>query len=164
MTVKYKTSIHKLSHLSGHYLEVSEAVIEKLGGLKMRLICTLNKSLSFQCGMVALGEGKAYILLNAAKMKELEAREGAKVEVELKADDSTYGMEVPKELSEVFKQDKEAKKRFDKLPPGKRRYIIYYISQVKSTQLRIDRAIMLMTNLKSLPVGKETFKGLLTKI
>lgn len=72
-------------------------------------------------------------------------------------------MEVPAELKELFAQDNVGKERFDALVPGKRRYIIYYINMVKSPGLRIERAVRLISNLKSLPPGKESFKGLLAR-
>ncbi len=41
------------------------------------------------------------------------------------------------------------------------RYVIFYVSSVKSTQLRVDRAVRLIGNLKKLPVGKESFRQML---
>jgi hypothetical protein len=43
------------------------------------------------------------------------------------------------------------------------RYIIHYVASVKSSQLKIDRAFLLLTNLKKLPKGKETFRAMLGK-
>lgn len=161
--IKFNTSIHRLEHLVGmHYLEVSEKVVQQLGGkLKIRLLCTLNNAITFQCGLVALGSGKAYISINAKRMKQLGLKQGDKVAVALEKDSSKYGMEVPEELSELLAQDDEGRKRFNRLTPGKQRYIIHYVSSVKSSQLRIDRAILLITNLKRLPPGKEDFRGML---
>ena len=112
---------------------------------------------------MALGEGKAYISINAARMKKLKVEEGDTVSVSLTKDESKYGMELPEELVEIFRQDKEAKRRFDLLTPGKQRYIIFYVAGVKNPQLRIDRAMLLLTNLKKLPEGKEEFRAMLGK-
>ncbi len=161
--IQFQTYISRLAHLVGmHYLEIPATIVKKLAAnFNIRLLCTVNDSITFQCGLVALGNGSAYISINAKRMKTLGVKNGDEVTVILKEDKSKYGMEVPKELSELFKQDLEGKKRFDLLPPGKQRYIIYYVSQVKSTQLRIDRAILLITNLKRLPLGKEAFREML---
>ena len=67
-------------------------------------------------------------------------------------------MEMPPELAELLRQDEEGKTRFNQLTPGRQRYIIHYVSAVKSSQLRIDRAILLIENLKKLPKGKESFR------
>ena len=72
-------------------------------------------------------------------------------------------MEIPVVMAEIFKQDKEAKRRFDLLTPGKQRYVIFYVAGVKSTQLRVYRAMLLLGNLKKLPEGKEAFRAMLGK-
>jgi hypothetical protein len=163
MQIKFKSKVKKLEHLSGHYLEVPATVVKKVGGIsKQRWICTIG-SLSWQCGLVAHKLGSAYILLNQKLMKKGGLKEGATVDVELKKDQSKFGMTVPKELSELFAQDKEGKARFEALVPGKRRYIIYYVNQVKGPQLRVERAVRCISNLKNLPKGKESFAGILAK-
>jgi hypothetical protein len=161
--ISFITQIKRLEHfVNTHYLEVPEAVIQQLSKkLKTKLICTVNQSLTFQCGLVALGEGRAYITLSGKRMKQLGVSYGHEVAVLLEEDESTYGMEVPEELAELLAQDDEGKKRFHGLPMGKQRYIIFYISSVKSSQLRIDRAVQLIGNLKRLPVGKESFRDIL---
>jgi hypothetical protein len=161
--VKFKTRIDRLPHLLNmHYIEIPERIIKKLGGkYSMRLMCTVNSSLTFQGGIVALGEGRGYISINTRRMKQIGVVAGDTVSIELNKDDSKYGMEIPEELSTLLEQDPEGKKRFDNLTPGRQRYIIHYVSSVKSVQLRIDRAILLITNLKKLPPGKENFREML---
>jgi hypothetical protein len=160
---KFKSSVKKLEHLSGHYLDVPAPIVKKLGGVtKSRWKCTVN-NITWQCGLVAHKNGGAYILLNQKLMKQAALRPDSSVMVSLTADKSKFGMEVPRELQELFAQDKEGKKRFEALTPGKRRYIIYYVNQVKGAQSRVERAVRCITNLKSLPKGKESFAGILAK-
>ena len=110
---------------------------------------------------MALTEGKAYISINAKRMKDLNAKIGDLVSVIITEDTSEYGVELAEELAELFKQDPEGKKRFDQLTPGTQRYILNYVSVVKSPQLRLERAFLLITNLKKIPIGKEHFRDLL---
>ncbi|HNS12398.1 MAG TPA: YdeI/OmpD-associated family protein [Bacteroidia bacterium] len=161
--IVYSTPIQKLEHLvSMRYLEVPPKVIKKLGGtFKVRLLCTVNKKITFQGGLVALGNGSGYVSFNLKRMKEIGVKDGEVVQVILRPDPSKYGMEVPLELAELFRQDKEGKKRFDGLSPGKQRYVLHYVSAVKNTQKRVDRAILLIENLKKLPKGKENFRDML---
>ena len=162
--ISFKTKIFKLQHLAGHYIDIPAAVVKKAGGTgKQRFICTVNKDLTWKCGLVSHGAGKAYILLNKKLMQTGNFNVGQEVNVVLKKDTSRYGMDVPAELKELFAQDKIGKERFDGLVAGKRRYIIYYINMVKSADLRVERAVRLISNLKGLPPGKESFKGLLAK-
>ena len=162
-SIQFKTHINRLPHLVGmHYIEVPKKIIQKLGGkLNVRLICTVNKALTFQCGPVALGNGEAYISLNAKRMKQLGVKNRDEILVSLIKDTSKYGIDMSEELAELLKQDDEGKKRFNNLPPAKQRYIIYYVSLVKSSRLRIERAILLITNLKMLKPGKESFREIL---
>jgi hypothetical protein len=160
--MKFDSSISKLDHLNTHYIEIPVTIVKKLGGkFNVRLLCTLNNKLTFQCGIVALGEGKGYISINAKRLATLNLKKGDKVDVQLKKDDSEFGADVPEELAEVFAQDQEGFQRFEKLVAGKQRFIIRHVTTVKSSQLRIERALSLINNLKRLAPGKETFKGML---
>ncbi|MBL6445130.1 DUF1905 domain-containing protein [Fulvivirga sp. 29W222] len=161
--IKFKTTIGQLDYINMKYLEIPKEVVDEYGTMKIRLVCTVNNVLSFQCGLMALGKGKAYISINAKRMKELGVKLGDQVQVALEKDNSKYGMDVPEELEELLKQDYEGKRRFDKLTPGMQRYIIYYVSGVKSPNLKLERAIRLIENLKKSIEGKETFRFLLGK-
>lgn len=162
--IRFKTHIDKLSYLKTFYLEVPATIVKKIGGIgKVRLICEVNKALSFQCGLMSLPEGKAYISINSKRMKELGVEMGDFVNIILTEDTSEYGVDVPEELTELFKQDPEGKRRFDLLKPGMQRYILNHVNTVKSPQLRVDRAFTLISNLKNLTQGKETFKEILGK-
>ncbi|MBC7485901.1 MAG: DUF1905 domain-containing protein [Cytophagaceae bacterium] len=160
--MKFSSAVYKLDRLNTHYIEIPLAVVKKLGGkFNIRLLCTLNNKLTFQCGIVALGEGKGYISLNAKRLAELNLKKGNTVEVLLKKDDSEFGAKVPEELAEVFAQDQEGFKRFEILVAGKQRFIIRHVTAVKNSQLKIERALAIIHNLKKLPLGKETFKGMM---
>ncbi|MCJ8163922.1 DUF1905 domain-containing protein [Pontibacter sp. E15-1] len=156
----FQTHIGLLTHLPGmHYLEVPKEVAQALEA--GRLHCTVNGKLTFQCGLVALGEGKAYITISKKRMQELEVKLGSTVAVALEKDDSPYGTEVPAEMAELLRQDEEGNRRFLLLKPGMQRYMLHHVGAVKNPQLRVDRAITLIENLKKLPEGKENFRAML---
>lgn len=161
--LQFNTHIGKLEYLMGtHYIEVPAEVVQTLGGkFNVRLLCTVNNTLTYQCGIVALGQGRGYITLSKARLKQLDLQEGSAVSITLEKDDSQFGTPVPEELAELFRQDDEGKARFDQLKPGMQRYIIQHVGAVKSSQLKIDRAITLIENLKRLVPGKETFREIL---
>ena len=165
----FETSIDHLSSLKLHYLVIPSTVLFKLNGneesgkFNQRLIVKVNDSISWQAGIVALGEGNGYIAISMARMKKLGVERYDTVHVSLTKDNSEYGQEFPAELVEVLAQDLEAEKRFKELTPGKQRTLIYYILQVKSSDKRIERSLLFMKNLKSLLPGKETMRGLFGK-
>ncbi|MCX6352068.1 MAG: YdeI/OmpD-associated family protein [Bacteroidetes bacterium] len=162
--LQFTSEIYRLEYLLNvHYIEVPKNIVDATGGIgKMRLVCEVNNTLSFKCGLVALADGKAYITLNNARCKKLGVKEGSPVEIVLIKDESEFGMDMPEELAELFNQDEEGVARFRKLTPAMQRYIIFYVSQVKSSNKRIERALLLIENLKRLPDnGKETFREML---
>ena len=167
--IEYTSEIYRLDKLKLFYIEVPVEIISQLNGkfekgkLNHRVVITINNQLNWQGGIVALGDGIGYITLSTARMKQLSVHLNDTVNVSLKLDTSKYGFDVPEELEELLKQDIEGNRRFELLKPGMQRYIIYYIIQVKSSEKRLDRALLLINNLKLTIEGKEEFKTLLGK-
>jgi len=160
-TFEFSSHLDHLSKLKLHYVTVPADILNEVGGIGERVMCSINGHDAFHAGMVALGGGAAYITINKKRMKAFGIDKGDQVQVYLSPDNSKYGMEVPEELMALLDQDDEGRKRFEDLTAGKQRYIIHYVSQVKSSQLKIDRAILLINNLKALPVGEFDFRKLL---
>ncbi|MBK9105602.1 MAG: DUF1905 domain-containing protein [Saprospiraceae bacterium] len=124
-----------------------------------RVVCKLNDSLEVQCAIMPAGEGVYFINLNKKIRDQLHLKEGSKVSVHLEKDNSEFGLPFPVELDEVLAQDKVGKDYFFKLTPGKQRNIIYGVSQVKNTDLRIQRAMIMIEHLKN-NKGKIDFRQL----
>ncbi|MAO66589.1 MAG: hypothetical protein CL666_16480 [Balneola sp.] len=163
MNITFNSYIDHLPKLKLHHVTVPAEIVEKVGGIGTRLMCSINGEKAFHGGMVALGGGAAYITVNKKRMKEYAVEKGDEVEVILTEDTSKYGMEMPEELEALLEQDAEGVRRFKNITPRQQRYIIHYVSQVKSSQKRIDRAIMLINNLKDLPEDEFDFRRLLGK-
>lgn len=165
LTIRFHATIHRLQHLLNvHYVEVTPAELGRLGiRQSVRLKCVLQGvgKVNFQCGLVALGNGSFYITINNGRLKTLGRKEGQSVDVSLQLDESEFGMEMPDALAELFAQDFQGYECFKHLPAGKQRYVIYHVSQVKNQQLRVNRAITLIENLKKYPLGKATFRQML---
>jgi len=161
---EFDTRVGKIDYLNTYYLFIPADIVKTIGGVSgKRFVCLVNEKINYQSGLVALGDGEAYICISTKRMKEAGCALGDIVRLKLTPDKSEFGLDVPEELQEVFNQDPEGEERFRKLTPGKQRYIIYYVSGVKNPQLRVDRALLLIGNLKKLPVGKEEFKAMLGK-
>ena len=169
MTIQYPTkfssSIHRLEHLLGvHYLIVPKSITDNLNLIQSRrFICTINETISWQCGLVSLSQGDYYITISKQRLDESKLKVGDEINVELTKDPSEYGMEVPEELFELLQQDDEGRRRFGILTPGRQRYIIGYVAGVKNPTKRLDRALLLIGNLVKLPEGSEQFRDLLSK-
>jgi len=89
------------------------------------------------------------ILISFGKryQKELCVTTSDFFQLQIIEDTTTYGVEMPEELSAVLETDVKAFERFNKLTDGKKRSLIYYILRIKNTQTRVDRALMICENL-----------------
>lgn len=167
--ITYHSQIHLLANLKLTYVEIPEEILlqtkteDDKSIYNQRFYIQVNDSEVWQAGVVALGEGKGYITVKKDILKKNQLTIGDEVTVKLERNFSEYGLEVSEEFLEVLRQDPEGERRFNLLPLGKRRYIIYYVNQVKSSTKKIERAWFLISNLKKLPVGKEEFRGILGK-
>lgn len=141
---------------------IPKEMVVEVGGLGTRLLCSVNGFERFHCGLVAFGDGRAYITVNKKRLKKYGVEIGDEISMQLEHDHSKYGVEMPEELEALLEQDIEGASYFEALSDGKKRYIIQYVGAVKSSQLKIDRAIMLIENLKTMP-GKFDFRYLLGK-
>lgn len=165
----FNSSIDLLTSLKLHYVLIPSAILtslnegEEKGKFNQRVIIRLNDTIEWQGGIVALREGDGYVAISKARMKQLKIERYDEVSVRLTKDNSEFGHQFPEELKEVFKQDPETEQRFRDMSLGKQRTIIYYILQVKSSEKRAERSWVFMNNLKLLPKGKETMRGIFGK-
>lgn len=161
--ISFTTTLDNASSVGYTCLVVPGKVVKEIGGFSTRLLCSVNKNELFHCGLVRLGNGNGGIILNKKRRTDWEIDLEDTIEVTLMPDSSKYGVEMPEELEALLELDKEAASRFETITPGQQRYIINYVNGVKSSQKRIDRAIMLIENLKKMPEGTFDFRQLLGK-
>ncbi|MDX2189351.1 MAG: YdeI/OmpD-associated family protein [Bacteroidota bacterium] len=157
----FTTEIQKINSALWNYVifvpeNVSQFCVET--SIK-RLVCTLNDEISFQCALTPYGNNIWYIHLSAKIRKQLSLKEGSKVSVNLVKDTSEYGLPMPEEFREVLYSDEEGNQYFHALTPGKQRSLLYIAANVKSIDLRIKRAIVIIEHLKMMN-GKIDFKKL----
>ena len=149
-TFHLKAQLQLLNKPKMTFVIIPENLVESICGLGTRLLCSVNGFPEFHCGLVAYGNGEGYISINKKRQREFGVRLGDEVTIELSHDLSKYGMHMPEELEALLEQDPEGAALFEALSGGKKRYIIYHVDSVKSSQLKIDRAIMLINNLKTM--------------
>lgn len=148
--VQFKSELIKPDPQSGwHFVRVKGKVgekFEKKDGSR-RVVCTINGAESFQCALLP-SDGDFVIVVNKTKRDRLKIAAGDKVTVELKADDSKYGLPMPKELREVLRQDPDGDRVFHSLTKGRQRSILYFIGKVKDIDRRIHTALVFIEHLK----------------
>jgi hypothetical protein len=137
------------SRIAKHFLEQGDK----------RVICRLNRDHTFQCAIMPAGDDVFFININKKIRDQLKLKEGQKIQVYLEKDTSTYGLPFPEELKAVLDQDPEGNRLFHQLTPGKQRNMIYGVSQVKNTDRRIQRALIMIEHLRQ-NGGKLDFRKL----
>ena len=127
-------------------LDVEKKLIDKKS---RRVICTLDGVEEYQCAILHYRTRLPVISVNTGLRKKLRLDFGSKVDVLLKRDSSEYGLPLPEELRELFRQDKEGSEFFHALTRGKQRTLLYIIGQGKSTDRRIERSLVIVQHLKA---------------
>jgi hypothetical protein len=125
--IKFTTRLTKsLGYDSGwHFIPVTAKIgekFEKKDGSR-RVVCTINGTETFQCALLP-SDGDFVIVVNKVKRDKLKIVDGDKITIELKTDDSKYGLPMPAEFKEVLKQDPAGNKLFHSLTPGKQRSVL----------------------------------------
>lgn len=149
--VKFKTKLFRSpGHVSGWYFVPVKGRIgekfEKKDGTR-RIVCTINGTESFQCALLP-SDGDFVIVVNKVKRTKLGIGDGDKILVEIRQDDSKYGLPMPEELQEVLNQDPAGDKLFHALTAGKQRSMLYFIGKVKDIDRRIHAALVFVEHLK----------------
>ncbi|MFK8007852.1 MAG: YdeI/OmpD-associated family protein [Saprospiraceae bacterium] len=158
MEFKGKIDNFQNSNVYGHHLIVPEEVVEFFSKKNIkRFTCTLNNEYQFPCAFMPKGKGIYFIHINAEVRKIYRLRVGSKVSVKLEPDESKYGMPMPEEMDELLKIDDEARQYFHALTKGKQRSLLYIIGKPKSSEIRINKAIVITEHLKRMN-GKLDFK------
>jgi hypothetical protein len=124
-----------------------------------RVRCTIGDQATFSAPLLHDGDGGFFITLNQSRLKKMNWEEGQPVTLQIESDDSPYGTEVSDAFLACLDDDEEASALFHALTPGKQRTLIHWVDQVKSSEIRIRRALVVMEHLKEVG-GKLDFKRL----
>ena len=133
-----------------HYFMLDNKTVARVtkGGNK-RAICKLNNQVEFHCAIMPKKEGGHFVNVGLAICKKLGLKEGSTVSATFSIDQTDYQFAMPDELKEVLDTDGKAKKLFHSLTEGNQRGLIYLVTQVKSVDKRIERALKISEQLKN---------------
>ncbi len=107
-----------------------------------------GQHIDFYAALKREKSGLHKIYFSKAKQKELGVFMNDYFQLQIFEDTSKYGVEISEELEAVLLSDYDAFTIFENLTPGKQRSIIYAIQRYKSPQMRVDKALILIENLK----------------
>lgn len=136
------------------HITVPEEIVHIVGGFGTRLLCSINGNEQIHSGLMGKGDGRGMLIINKKLQKKWGITFDDEVTATIELDASKYGMKMPEELEALLEQDKLGLEKFEQITPGQQRFIISYVGGVKSLQKRVDRAIMMIENLKTMKPGK----------
>ena len=144
---KSEQTIGQLEKRKGGYffLKIEAEIINQFEKKRQtRFLCTLENSLTFQCGLNHLGDGNFFIILSAKNLQSVNKSLGENIHYELNEDPNPLGVEMPEVLEAVLEQDETLKLTFESLTLGKKRNIIHQINKIKDIDLQILKTIKLI--------------------
>ena len=150
---KYKSEqiIGQLEKRKGgyFYLKIEAEIINQFKNKRQtRFICTLEKNLSFQCGLNRLGDGNFFIILSTKNLQTLNKNLGEIINFELNEDPNPLGVEMPEVLEAILEQDETLKATFESLTLGKKRNVIHQIIKIKGIDKQIEKTTNLINEAK----------------
>jgi hypothetical protein len=146
-TFKSHQTIGQLEKRKGGYffLTIEADVINQFQNKRhTRFLCTLEDSLTFQCGLNHLGDGNFFIILSSSNLDVVQKKLGDKIHFELNEDPNPLGVDMPEILDAIIAQDEQLKDIFDSLTLGKKRNIIHQIIKIKDIDKQIQKIIKLI--------------------
>ncbi|BFP39622.1 hypothetical protein FGF1_04670 [Flavobacteriaceae bacterium GF1] len=137
---KGKQTIKQLEKRKGgyFYLKLDSKIINQFSRKRAtRMICTIDKEVSYRCGLNHLGDGNFYIIIAGKYLKKLNKEIGNEVSYKIEEDPDQLGVEIPEVLTVFLGQDLEAKAIFDRLTDGKKRSLIYSFAKIKDIDKQV---------------------------
>ena len=146
---KSEQIIGQLEKRKGGYffLKIQAEIINQFENKRQtRFLCTLEKSLTFQCGLNHLGDGNFFIILSTKNLQTVNKELGDKIHYELNEDPNPLGVDIPEVLEAILEQDENIKATFDSLTLGKKRNVIHQINKIKDVDKQVQKTVKLIND------------------
>ena len=146
---KSEQIIGQLEKRKGGYffLKIQAEIINQFENKRQtRFLCTLEKSLTFQCGLNHLGDGNFFIILSTKNLQTVNKELGDKIHYELNEDPNPLGVDIPEVLEAILEQDENIKATFDSLTLGKKRNVIHQINKIKDVDKKVQKTVKLIND------------------
>lgn len=102
------------------FLKIEADIINQFKNKRhTRFLCTLEDSLTFQCGLNHYGDGNFFIILSNSNLEIVQKYLGDKIHFELNEDPNPLGVHMPEILETILDQDEYLKAIFEGLTLGK---------------------------------------------
>jgi len=144
--MKFKTTILQTGNNTG--IEVTEVILNKLGGGKKPLVTVTINAHTYRSAVGKMGE-KYLISLSAENRKKANVHGGDTIEVDVELDTQPRTVDVPEDLQKALDKNQTAKTNFEKLAPSKKKAIVLSIIDAKTEETKMRRIEKTVESLKS---------------
>lgn len=127
---------------SFHFI-IPDSIANDLIKKGKRVICTINNSVTYQCGLLSAGDLGHFVNVNATIRKQAKIDWRDKVSITLISDTSKYGLPVPEVFEELLEQDTAFDTLFHDLTKGKQRSLLYLVGTFKSEQKQLEKTMVI---------------------
>ncbi|WP_435353571.1 YdeI/OmpD-associated family protein [Emticicia sp. SJ17W-69] len=139
--MKYKTKILQFGNNTG--IEVTEEILEQLGGGKKPLVKVTLNGYTYQSAVAKMGD-KFLISLSSENRKNANVKGGDELEITIELDTEPRTVALPEDFEKALDKNSSAKAAFEKLAPSKKKAMVISIQDAKTAetkQKRIEKAI-----------------------
>ena len=158
--MKFKSRLDREEHSDIYtwFFAVDKDIAEQfIDGKDRRIVCTVNGEVKYHCAIHSFGTNGFRIMLNQQRCKQLGIVRGEEISVEIEKDTSEYGVPIGEELREVLDQNPDADRIFHSFTKGMQRTLIYWVNNVKSSDIKIRRALVMTDHIVN-QGGKPDYK------
>lgn len=146
--MKFKTKIVQTGNNTG--IEVSEQILNELGGGKKPLVVVRLNNYSYRSAVGKMGD-KFMISLSAENRKNANVKGGDEMVVNIELDTKPRTVDLPLPFQKALNKNKIAKKNFEALAPSKKKAIALSITDAKTEETRnrrIEKALEALNDAK----------------
>ncbi|MDZ4701456.1 MAG: YdeI/OmpD-associated family protein [Rhodothermales bacterium] len=141
--------LRQIGGYNSHYLLIPPEIADgyRSAGVK-RVIATLNGR-PFNRAILGNADGERFLVVGLPILRDIKARPGDIVMIELMPDPEPDRIELGIEFTEVLELDDEAAERFYSFTPGRQRSMAYYVTSARREETRIKRSLDLAHKLRT---------------
>lgn len=149
-TAEFKGLLHEVGGGMNQYVIVvpeEVCLVFREGKGAVRILCSINGAEEFPCALNPR-QGRYIIIASKQLIKKHKLAPHVPFNVRV-CSDVHDGLQLPEELLEVLIQDEHFSFEFEKLLPGGKRGLIYYIRSAKTVDTRIKRSLEIAEKVKT---------------
>ena len=146
-TFRLQQPLRQLEKRKGgyYYLQVAADLVNQFEKKRAtRLVCSIDDTVSYSCGLNHLGDGNFFIIIATKHLKKLGKELGDEITAEISEDPNPLGVEIPEVLQVLLAQDEYARKIFDQITDGKKRSLIYATRSIKDIDLQVQKIMSIL--------------------